>query len=103
MSVRIHYSKADGMFFLDFKMFENGYTTSQPLNKEVFEELIALFKNEGKIQKVLRGMNRDLPCHSCHQYHKINNSDKWICDKGLKPKPVCLYYEKMGDINEKEV
>jgi len=37
-------------------LYDNNSTTAMPMNKELFESLIKLFKNEGKIQKILNKM-----------------------------------------------
>ena len=79
MSVTINYSKVDKSYSLNIKMFENGYTTSQPLNKEIFEQLIALFKNEGKIQKILGNMEKKMKdCNDCF-YNDLENDEYENC------------------------
>jgi len=57
-SAKIVYSKEDKQYALEMQLLlPNGVVNSQPLSKQLFESLIKLFKNEGKVQKILGRMD----------------------------------------------
>jgi len=50
---RLEYSKLDNRYKLILQMYKhNPNTTSVPLTKDLFDSLVKLFSNTGKIQKI---------------------------------------------------